>query len=94
MLLTGTVCVCAGGHCMGRLCALIIRRHCLDVPPRIRPCRARRAALPTLLVAGTTPRTVNAEWRAARAKMDLSKERVAGDPVEVNPIRHAGKQKL
>ncbi|KAK1862402.1 hypothetical protein I4F81_004976 [Pyropia yezoensis] len=42
----------------------------------------------------TTPRTVNDEWRAARAKMDLSKERVAGEPVEVNPIRHAGKQKL
>lgn len=47
-----------------------------------------------LLVAGTTPRTVNDEWQAARAKMDLSKERVAGEPVEVNPIRHAAKQKL
>ncbi|GAB0494772.1 hypothetical protein MMPV_006068 [Pyropia vietnamensis] len=42
----------------------------------------------------TTPRTVNEEWQAARAKMDLAKERVAGEPVEVNPIRHAAKQKL
>lgn len=34
------------------------------------------------------------EWREATVKMDLAKERVAGEPVEVNPIRHAAKKKL
>lgn len=34
------------------------------------------------------------EWRAATRKMDLAKERVAGEPVEVNPIRHAAQKKV
>ncbi|KAK1861777.1 hypothetical protein I4F81_004357 [Pyropia yezoensis] len=42
----------------------------------------------------TTPRTMSDEWREATVKMDLAKERVAGEPVEVNPIRHAAKKKL
>jgi len=44
--------------------------------------------------AGTVPSTRTDEWRAARAKMDMAKERVAGEPVEVNPIRHASAKKL
>jgi len=43
---------------------------------------------------GTVPSTRTDEWRAARAKMDMAKERVAGEPVEVNPIRHASMKKL
>ncbi|OSX79003.1 hypothetical protein BU14_0093s0045 [Porphyra umbilicalis] len=43
---------------------------------------------------GTVPSTRTDEWRAARAKMDMAKERVAGEPVEVNPIRHASAKKL
>lgn len=66
---------------------LVLAARLVPLSPPFTPRLFRRAA-------ATTPRTMSDEWREATVKMDLAKERVAGEPVEVNPIRHAAKKKL